>query len=148
MNILIDTGFWYAFYDDSDPYHRKAVEIMPYVAKHTILIPYPSLYETINTRFSKRKNWMDGFRSFINSPSCVLIPDDDYKRDALGMTLNSSLEKNRPMSLVDMVIRQMLDDVNLKSDAIITFNPEDFYDVCLSRNIILIADSNMLGSLN
>jgi predicted nucleic acid-binding protein len=148
MNILIDTGFWYAFYDESDPYHRKAVEIMLFVNKHTILIPFPSLYETINTRFAKRKKWMDSFRSLINSPSCVLIPDDEYKRDTLVMTLNSSLEKNRPISLVDMVIRQMLDDVNLKSDAIITFNPEDFYDICLSRNIILISDSNMLGLLN
>jgi predicted nucleic acid-binding protein len=147
MNILIDTGFWYAFYDECDEYHNKAMQIMPYLEKHTILIPYPSLYETINTRFSKRKVWMSSFRNLMSSPTCALIHDEGYKEITLRMTYNSSLENNRPISLVDMVIRQMLDDVNLKSDAIVTFNPEDFYDVCLRKNKIVISDLNMAKTL-
>lgn len=140
MNILIDTGFWYAFYDESDEHHEKAIKLMPYLDRHIILIPYPSLYETINTRFSKRKNWMSSFRTLMNSPTCVLVHDEKYKEDTLIMTFSTSLEKRRPISLVDMVMRQMLDDVNLKTDAIVTFNPEDFYDVCLKKNKIIISD--------
>lgn len=44
-----------------------------------------------------------------------------------------------------MVIRQMLDDVNLKSDAIVTFNPEDFSDVCRKRGKILVTEIGMMG---
>lgn len=145
MNVLIDTGFWYAFYDESDELHGKAVEMMPYIEKHRILIPYPSLYETINTRFSKRKEWMSSFKSLMSSSACELIHDDDYKRVTLKMTLDSSIVKSRPISLVDMVIRQMLDDVNLKSDAIVTFNPEDFSDVCRKRGKILMSEIGMMG---
>lgn len=142
MNILIDTGFWFAFYDDSDQYHLKADSMMPAIQKHHILIPYPSLYETINTRFSKRTNWMSRFESLIMSPYCSLVQDDDYKADLLNLTMTSSLRKKRPISLVDMVIRQMLDDDNLKTDAIVTFNPADFYDVCRHKSIIMIDDNS------
>lgn len=138
MNILIDTGFWYALYDETDQFHKRALEMMPHIQKHNILIPYPSLYETINTRFSKRVNWMNSFENLIKNPQCSLIQDDNYKKESLKLTMTTSLRKKRPISLVDMVIRQMLDDNNLKTDAIVTFNPEDFYDVCLNKNIILI----------
>lgn len=140
MNIIVDTGFWFAFYEEKDKYHKKAIEMMPIIEKHHILIPYPSLYETINTRFSKRKKWMSHFHSFIMSSRCTLIHDDNYKRDSLKMTFDSSIERNRPISMVDMIIRQMLDDINLRAEAIVTFNPEDFYDVCTNRGKILISD--------
>ena len=145
MNVLIDTGFWYAFYDDKDQYHIKAIGMMSILERHHILIPYPSLYETMDTRFSKRKNWMSHFHSLIMSPRCSLIPDDKYKHETLRITFDSSLERNRPISLVDMVIRQMLDDTNLNVQAIVTFNPEDFSDVCRARrkNLIFDVDSQL-----
>lgn len=142
MNVLIDTGFWYAYYNERDSYHDKAINMMPFLEKHTIIIPYPSLYETINTRFAKRKEWMNSFKVIVLSPTNMLINDEKYKKEALSMTMETSLEKGRPISLVDMVIRQMLDDVNLKSDAIVTFNPGDFYDICL-RNKIKIFSSEI-----
>ena len=55
MNVLIDTGFWYAYYDGSDEHHQEAQRVMGLLEKHRILIPFPSLYETIDTRFCKRK---------------------------------------------------------------------------------------------
>lgn len=90
---------------------------------------------------------MSSFRSLMNSPTCVLIHDEGYKEITLRTTFSTSLDNNRPISLVDMVIRQMLDDVNLKSDAIVTFNPEDFYDVCLRRNKIMIYNLDMTTTL-
>ena len=54
---------------------------------------------------------------------------------------------NRPISLVDMVIRKMLDDVDLKTDAIITFNPGDFDDVCRKNKKMLIFDSRIASAL-
>lgn len=143
MNVLVDTGFWFAYYDNSDSFHQVAVSIMDLLDNHNILIPFPSLYETINTRFSKKKKWMEHFKALINNPNCTLISDDSYKEMTLELSMNSAIEKDRAISMVDMIIRQMLDDVNLRSDALITFNPEDFADVCRKKNKVMISDSNI-----
>ena len=42
------------------------------------------------------------------------------------------------ISLVDEVIRLALMDPNVKIDAMVTFNPSDFFDICQSRHIELI----------
>jgi len=43
------------------------------------------------------------------------------------------------LSLVDRVIRKMLSDVNIHIEALITFNPADFADVCKRTNRHLFA---------
>ena len=144
MNILIDTGFWFAYYDGSDEHHYEAKLIMEKLEFHQILIPYPSLYETIDTRFCKRKEWVEHFSHLISRPRCILIQDDPYKDCSLELSINSSLNHNWAISLVDMVIRQMIDDENLKTDAVITFNPGDFADICRKRNIICVINSEMI----
>lgn len=143
MNVLIDTGFWYAFYNAGDEFHKAAESIMDVLDKHNILIPFPSLYETINTKFSRKKEWMKCFNQLIKSSKCTLISDDQYKDYTLDLSMHSSIEKSRAISMVDMVIRQMLDDVDLKIDALITFNPDDFADICRKRNKRMIYDSQM-----
>ena len=81
--------------------------------------------------------------SLINKPKCTLIPDDSYKEMTLRLALDSAIEKDRAISMVDMIIRQMLDDINLRSDALITFNPEDFADICRKRNKVMISDATI-----
>lgn len=147
MNVLIDTGFWYAFYDGSDEHHEEAVRMMDRLEIHRILIPYPSLYETIDTRFCKRKEWVAHFSRLINSMHCTLIQDDSYKATSLELSVSSSLNHDRAISLVDMVIRQMIEDVNVKTDVIITFNPDDFVDVCRKHKTICVTDSTMASVL-
>lgn len=51
-----------------------------------------------------------------------------------------TFEKGNNKSLVDNIIRLMLDDDTLRIDGLITFNARDFYDVCAIRNIELISD--------
>lgn len=43
-------------------------------------------------------------------------------------------------SLVDLIIRAMLLDVNLRIDALITFNSADFEDICWKKNIELLTN--------
>ena len=147
MNVLIDTCFWYAFYDGSDEHHEEALRIMDKLEPHRILIPYPSLYETIDTRFCKRKEWVRHFSRLINSGHCALVQDDLYKATSLELSVYSSLNQNRAISLVDMVIRQMIADVNLKTDVVITFNPDDFVDICRKHKTICVTDSSMASVL-
>lgn len=145
--MLIDTGLWFAYYDGADNHHQDAVKIMGLMEHHRILIPFPSLYETINTRFCKKEEWVRRFSKLINSPQCILVNDDAYKDSSLELSFDVSLKHKRAISLVDMVIRQMLRDINLKADALITFNPNDFEDVCRKTKKIIISDINMASVL-
>lgn len=139
-NILIDTGFWYALYDQRDPYYNKANEIAEYLMLGQIIIPFPTLYETVNSRFSHNKKGMSEFKILLERDNFNIIDDLDYKLTSLEFSFNSTLILNRPLSLVDTVIREMLSDESLKIDYLITFNIKDFIDVCSRRNITILSE--------
>jgi len=136
-NILIDTSFWYALYNVRDEHYNKANELIEYLSLGNIIIPYPCLYETINTRFAK--NNLSDFKRIIEKHSTFLIEDNSYKSEALDFTFNSSIKLFKPYSLVDMVIRLMLEDETLNINYLISFNPEDFIDVCCKRRIEILS---------
>ncbi len=136
-NVIVDTCFWYALYDASDSYHMQALSIHQKLTDARLIIPYPTLYEVINTRFSKSQN-LGAFQNKISSPSCCLVTDDKYKENALDATFFFSLQKNRPISLVDMIIRKMMEDVDLQIKGLLTFNIGDFEDVCRKMRIEII----------
>ena len=139
-NILVDTCFWYALFDARDPDHIKANELVRLLDLGFVILPYPTLYETINTRFSKNRSWVEEFEKVLKNNNTRIIEDNIYKEDALRMTFDSTLNKNRPLSLVDMVIRLMLNDINLKIDYLISFNTRDFIDLCHKNRIELISE--------
>jgi predicted nucleic acid-binding protein len=131
QNILIDTGFWYALFDKRDQYHQKTLEIAEFVAlQHFFVLLLPTLYETLNTNFIK--NHKLSFDSFLKTHHTTTIYDTKYRDKALEETLKIS---NYKYSLVDMVLRIMILDVNLSIHALITFNDRDFIDVCQQRSI-------------
>ncbi len=109
-NILIDTGFWFALYDKRDPNYWKAIDLFDYLSVCRIIIPYPSLYETINTRFVRNRQGLAEFKLLLNNNDVHLLDDSVYKFDALNLTFDSSIFKDKNYSLVDMVIRLMLSD--------------------------------------
>lgn len=137
-NILVDTGFWFALYNERDTYYKKANELLDYLSLGNIIIPYPCLYETINTRFARNSNSLSDFKRLIEKNRITLLEDNQYKSEALDLTFNSSILLFKPYSLVDMVIRLILEDTNLKINYLITFNPEDFIDVCCKRRIEIL----------
>lgn len=138
-NILIDSCFWYALFDSSESYHSKALDMKDYLEFGNIILPYPILYETLNTRFSKRDGWMSIFEEYLKRETTFLVPDTEYREKALSETFSYSLVQKRPMALVDVMIRLMLEDVNLNVNALISFNAKDFVDVCQSNRIELIS---------
>jgi predicted nucleic acid-binding protein len=130
--ILIDTGFWFALYDKGDGYHEKAVFLEELIYGNNFLIPWPTLYETINTKFCK--NVLFGFESFIKNPNTKLINDLSYRESNLLEVFDNS----RPLSLVDRIIRSILSDESFKIDYLITFNTGDFVDLCNYRRIEIL----------
>lgn len=137
-NLLLDTGFWYALYDRDDQHHEDAQVLAGYLDNHNLVLPWPCLYETLNTRFIGRRKWLDSFSAYTGRISTILLSDEAYRNEALRM----AFESPKPwlnLSLVDHVIRLALEDPNTRIDTIITFNPRDFCDVCYPRNIGLIS---------
>lgn len=141
-NILVDTGFWFAYLGTKDSLQGKAIEIYDrYIngSNNNVLIPYPVLYETINTKLLRDKNQKaaDWFlKKLVSDPKFVRVPDKDYREAAFNSTIGYTRE--RGISLVDNVLRIMIADKFLKIDALITFNTGDFVDVCKKQRVQLI----------
>ncbi|HEY5123017.1 MAG TPA: PIN domain-containing protein [Ignavibacteria bacterium] len=139
-NVVIDTGFWFALFDSSDEHHKEALDIYELIKDNNIIIPFPTLYETINTAFSKQSLWMQKFQEIVNQPNITKLFDEQYRDDALGITFYSSLKQKRNLSLVDVIIRLILDDDTVSINYLVTFNVGDFNDVCNRRNIEILQD--------
>jgi predicted nucleic acid-binding protein len=135
--ILTDTGFWFALYtpnDQFDQYH-KAIELADFLDTQTIVLPYPILYEVLWTGFTRKWRAKQAFNQLIYRSNVKWVNDEPYRESAVKITLESS----RPLSLVDVTIRQMLEDTQLNVEGLVTFNREDFEDVCQSRKITIFS---------
>lgn len=126
--LIIDTCIWYALLDKTDSRAKYADIIKEILDTHQLIIPFPSLYETINTKFMRNEYGQATqlFTYLNNSLKVILIPDNNYRDKALEI-VNSNLEKKKQYSLVDTIIRLMMEDVSLGDIAVLTFNVGDFY---------------------
>lgn len=138
MNVIVDTGFWYSFLGTREQERHTVAENVFYrlVQQETnFLVPFPTLYEAINTKLLKDKyrdkaDWF--LKQLQSNPHFINIPDDEYKE----LAYNKTIEENyRGFSLVDNVIRVMMEDKSLRISALLTFNVEDFIDVASKNGI-------------
>jgi predicted nucleic acid-binding protein len=138
--VLLDTGFWYAFYDARDTYHKEATDLVEYIMFHRLIIPWPCLYENLNTRFVRRVEWLKSFRGLIRRPNVEILNDEPYREHALASVLEAEARWLNH-SLVDEVIREILRDESIRLEAVVTFNRSDFADLCEKRRIEIVGDS-------
>jgi predicted nucleic acid-binding protein len=136
--ILIDTGFWIALFNQRDGYHNTAQNLIDLIIDTNMILPWPTLYETINTRLSKNTNGITHFDKILKMPNIVLLDDTEYKERALNFTIENSIKSIRPISLVDSIIREILSDINVNIDYLLTFNIGDFIDLCLKRKVQIL----------
>jgi predicted nucleic acid-binding protein len=56
--VLIDTCFWISLYDPKDENSEKAEQIAEILSnrQHEIILPFPTLYEFVNSKLSRNKN--------------------------------------------------------------------------------------------
>ncbi len=134
--VIIDTGFWYAFYNARDQYHEQAERKAGLLETSTALIPWPCLYETFNTRFAKNILAVRHFEKILRQAHVVRLSDESYREAALEVAIASSA--TRSFALVDVVIRLILDDINVRKHGFLTFNLWDFGDLCRKHQIELL----------
>ncbi|WP_282019172.1 hypothetical protein [Salegentibacter mishustinae] len=139
--ILTDTCFWIGLIDDTDQHHTESSTLSELISDSNIILPYPCLYETVNTKLTRNKKRLALFEKLINKENVTLISDSKYRK----MALDKVFERNNKYddyshSLVDAVLREMIKDVDIQIDYLISFNEKDFIDVCVKRNIQILRD--------
>lgn len=144
---LVDTGVWYAVFDSRDrPGDRDALdEFAAQVISITnrAVIPWPVTYETLRTRFVKNRTAIEGFERLLKSPRTDVLDDAPYREAAINEALTSALERGRPLSLVDCLLRVVIDDPQTRIDYFATYNVGDFQDVCKRRRIQIICPGKL-----
>jgi len=80
---------------------------------------------------------MERFEREIKSARIVRVDDTPYREDALSLSIESSLRRRRPLSMVDCMLRLLIDDVKTRIRYFVTFNQADFIDICTARQIEL-----------
>ena len=135
---LIDTGFWYAVFDERDQHYKDAQAKVDCLMRFRYILPWPILYETLCTRFVRRPLYIRKFETFLKRPNAELLDDANYKQQALDCTLSSADGKRRPFSLVDNVLRLIIKDRNVRLHCLFSFNHSDFADVRARRQIEIL----------
>jgi predicted nucleic acid-binding protein len=137
--VLVDTGVWYALFDPRDGVASKTdLRLLESrIEALSVVIPWPIAYETLRTRFVRNRLALTRFEQTLKSPRIKLVDDAPYRDDAISLSFDSSLRGHRPLSMVDCLIRILLDDANIKIRYLATFNAGDFADVCERRRIEL-----------
>jgi len=135
---LVDTGVWYAMFDPRDPYAGDIGKKAEILTRCQVVVPWPTMYETLRTGFVNNGLALRRLQDYRKSPRVEYCDDDSYRRQALELSFSSALRDRRPLSMVDCLIRLIMDDTNVNIALLATFNARDFVDVCRRRRIELV----------
>lgn len=136
--ILTDSCFWLGMVDPKDQHHDKSKAISELINDYKILFPWPCLYETVSTHLARSRERTLYFESILKKPDIEFIDDTKYKTSAMNLVFEFSRYNGFTYSLADGVIREILKDVDVKINYLVTFNAKDFHDVCAKRQIEII----------
>ena len=136
--LLVDSGFFFALFNPRDQHHGAACEKQDWLEALSVVVAWPILYETINTRFVRRPETIVRFESILRARDTVLLEDSPYRLDAYEDVLERAKAQRHAMSLVDAVLCAILADPKVRIDAMLTFNSRDFGDICRERKVELL----------
>lgn len=138
--VLTDTGFWLGLVDKTDQYHDASFAIAEMITDYDIILPWPCLYETISTHLTRRRDRLILLEEIISKPNTKFLDDIFYKSEALRQVFQINRSTGRSFSLTDGIIREILKDINIKINYLITYNEPDFKDICDQRLVEIISE--------
>ncbi|WP_316834593.1 hypothetical protein [Pedobacter nutrimenti] len=123
LNILVDTGFWIALYNPEKEVERNTIasRYAEQIIDHNIVVPFPSLYEFVNSKLSRREAKHE-FKKIIERPNVFRISDSKYNEKALDNFFVKSKYGQMDVSLVDEIMILMLEDKDLLIHYIVSFD--------------------------
>lgn len=136
-HLLIDTGFFIALFDERDQYHKLAQELSGLLDIFPIIVPWPVLYETINTRLTRRSEKLERFHNCIQSCQSVFLDDTRYRKKSYDAVIQG-VRLGKKISLVDSILCSIIEDKSASLRAILSFNRKDFAEVCLLNGVEIV----------
>ena len=140
--ILVDSAFFIALFHPGDTHHKKAIEKQEWLDGFRIIVPWPILYETINSQFVNSPETIRSFEKIMRRLHTNRLDDSKYREEAYENTLALAKRGYKrgygAISLVDSVLHAILKDVNVRISAMLTFDHRDFVPICASRNIEIL----------
>lgn len=135
---LADTGYWIALFDPREAAHASVVGTEELIELLTLVVPWPILYETLRTRFVRRRDWVARLDERLKRPNVSFIDDRDYCDEAYSLAVRYSTRLKRPISMVDMLCRLLIADPRIRINYLLTVNQADFHDVCRSHKVKML----------
>ncbi|MHA1541335.1 MAG: hypothetical protein ACTSXL_01035 [Alphaproteobacteria bacterium] len=133
--ILFDSGFWFALYTKNDKGHKKAIELFNKYENAIFLIPTPSLYEFLNSKFMsnnlKKIHKLFTKKKSLNEIS--FLTDRKHIKNLDLKLFNYNIIQKRNISAVDSIIRDIIKERN--GFTFVTNNVKDFNDICYKKTI-------------
>lgn len=123
FKILVDTCYWISLFDPTDDPKQtvEAERISEEIGDEEIIIPFPTLYEFVNSRLSRRQAKIE-FEQLLLKPNVTRLSDTKYKEKALENFFIKSKYDHSDISLVDEVLKLILADKQLKIDYLVSFD--------------------------
>ncbi len=139
----MDACFFIGLYDTRDQYHgvaRRQFENLfgDKSARNVLVAPWPILYESLGTRQARNTastNLVRRDLTYLKVNRQLLLLDDSAFRQK---ALDSHTDDARTLSLVDRVLRGMIEQEISLFDALLTYNTKDFIDACQVRRMTLL----------
>lgn len=138
---LVDTSFWIALFEQDDRHHPDALEWEEsLLGFRQVLFPWPILYETLRTRFIRRRSWMPRFNALLRRGNALRLDDAKYREPGLETILTSHGRGRCTLSLVDRVLQLIIEDRSVGVSCLFTYNTVDFETLCRQRRVALHTD--------
>jgi len=143
-SVCVDACFLIGLYDTGDQHHTVAVRQFDALfgessRRHKMIAPWPILYECLGSRYSRDSRTSTIFNQrwsyLLESDQLELLDDRLFRENAFDEHL---FDRSRPLSLVDRVLRAMIEDSKCPFDFFLTYNTGDFEDVCRACDIFLL----------
>jgi predicted nucleic acid-binding protein len=138
--ILTDTCFWLGLVDNTDQYHESSMAIAELIEGYDLILPWPCLYETVSTHLTRRRDRLILFEEIVSKPNMIFLEDAAYKSEALRQVFYINRITGRAFSLTDGVIREILKDIDVRINYLVTYNVVDFKDICDERGVEIISN--------
>jgi predicted nucleic acid-binding protein len=139
QRILVDTGVWYAMFAKGDQHASALAQKSEFLdSPYRVIVPWPTVYEALRTQFVKKPLALGRFENYLKKTNVEFLEAECYRDEVFNETFELSLRQNRPMSMVDCLLRRIMSDAELSLDGFITFNANDFRDVCSVRKISML----------
>lgn len=123
--VLCDSGFWISlYYPLKDPRaHEEANTLAELIEDSIICVPWPTMYEFLNSKLSKTGGLLE-FEKAVNRPNTELITDSNYRQQALSNLFLARKYTPNDISLVDEVIKLILNDKKYRFDYFVSVDTD------------------------